>query len=495
MSYTGRERVALRDLWDALQAWHDQIQVAVEEAARRIPMFAAVMDAMSPEMRAAQDARSTELQREALLDGRWERYDEDLRTQGKTYAQMGIPFQQWHPLLHSFREVLFENLRGDEERMRSVILGCDLLLDHAMSIIGEAYIEAKQDLVRQAEGQLRLHIDLVQSAPVAMMIYHCVDAAEQSFRAVASNAAAVRLGLGAPSPEELTRWMTCLSDGQPQQWVETVVANEVKRTLETKCFSLGDQHIGIIAEDITERQRMQDEIVRHVHDLERSNRDLDEFAYVASHDLKAPLQDVRNLSAWIREDAGDKLPPPSARHMELLVDRVNRMERLLDDLLDYSRAGRPAHSSENVDVRDVVRDIMAFFGPPNGFTIEHSGEAVTLWTPRAPFEQVVRNLVGNAIKHHDRESGHVVVTTQAKGDRISVCVADDGPGIPPEFHERVFRMFQTLRSRDEVEGSGMGLAIVRKTVEAYGGTIALASRGRGTAITFTWPQRTDTGVD
>ena len=179
--------------------------------------------------------------------------------------------------------------------------------------------------------------------------------------------------------------------------------------------------------------------------------------------------------------------------MELLVDRVGRMERLLDDLLEYSRAGRPAHGSESVDVRDLVRDISAFFGPPKGFTIEHSGTSPPLWTPRAPFEQVVRNLVGNSIKHHDRDSGHIVVTTQTIGGLVSVCVTDDGPGIPTQFQERVFRMFQTLRSRDEVEGSGMGLAIVRKTVEAYGGTVTLRSVGRGTAITFTWPQRTEAG--
>jgi signal transduction histidine kinase len=310
---------------------------------------------------------------------------------------------------------------------------------------------------------------------------------------VASNAAAMRIGSGSPSIEQVERWIACLHEGEAQHWTSTINEGGSKRTLETRCFGLGDDHVGVIVEDVTERHLMEEAIARHMHDLERSNRELDEFAYVASHDLKAPLQDVRNLSEWIREDSGDKLPETSGRHMALLVDRVRRMERLLDDLLDYSRAGRPGQASESVSLDDVAADVAAFFGPPNGFTIEHSGDVPTMWTPRAPLEQVLRNLVGNAIKHHDRAEGHITIAMKAAGDRVSVCVIDDGPGIPAEFHERVFRMFQTLRSRDEVEGSGMGLAIVRKTVEAYGGSVALESSGRGTAISFTWPLRADGG--
>jgi signal transduction histidine kinase len=104
-----------------------------------------------------------------------------------------------------------------------------------------------------------------------------------------------------------------------------------------------------------------------------------------------------------------------------------------------------------------------------------------------PFEKVLRNLVGNALKHHDRSAGRVVLSAVPAGDMVEVRVADDGPGIPQEFHERVFRMFQTLRPRDEVEGSGAGLAIVKKTVETFGGRVHVESDGRGTCMVFTWP--------
>jgi signal transduction histidine kinase len=113
----------------------------------------------------------------------------------------------------------------------------------------------------------------------------------------------------------------------------------------------------------------------------------------------------------------------------------------------------------------------------------------TFQTPRVPLEQVIRNLVSNAIKHHDRDDGAIEVFSRESGNFYEFAVSDDGPGIPPEFHDRVFQIFQTLKSRDEVEGSGMGLALVKKTVEAHGGNVTLeSSGGRGTTFRFTWPK-------
>jgi signal transduction histidine kinase len=502
METTERERNALRRLWDRLESTRGEVDAVVEEAARKIPSFATLLETMSPELRAQQQARSMEVQREALVEGRWEPYDDDLRTQGKVYAQMGIAFSDWYALLGSFRELIYRDLLppGDT-RLDDVLLGTNVMLDHAMSLLGEAYVDAKQALVRTLEAQLQLHIDLVQNAPVGMMIVRWEtppDAA--TFRVVASNPAASRMGAaiaivtgdatrrhGSTSLDLLDRFVSCLRTREPQSWTATSGARGSERTFAVRCFSLGDEHVGVIVEDVTERHRMQHELARHVQDLERSNRELDEFAYVASHDLKAPLQDVRNLSGWIAEDLGAALAPATARHLALLGDRVGRMERLLDDLLDYSRAGRRQEGTESVAVADVAADVAAFFGPPPGFTIAVSGEAPPVATARAPLEKVIRNLVGNAIKHHDRGGGRIEIAVAASDDGVRVRVTDDGPGIPQEFHERVFRMFQTLRPRDEVEGSGMGLTIVRKTVEARGGEVKLESQGRGTSVSFTWP--------
>jgi signal transduction histidine kinase len=226
-------------------------------------------------------------------------------------------------------------------------------------------------------------------------------------------------------------------------------------------------------------------------ELERSNRDLNQFAYVASHDLKAPLRAIDNLAAWISQDAAALLPPPSAEHLAKLRGRVKRMEQLLDDLLAYSRAGRVRPPAESVDVAQMVQDVAGMLGAPEGFTIAVEGPIPRIYTPRASIELVLRNLLGNAIKHHDGERGCVTVRGEEKGDMVHIFVTDDGPGIDERFHERIFEMFQTLQPRDEVEGSGMGLAIVKKVIESYGGSIGVeSSPGRGATFDFTWPRST-----
>jgi len=246
--------------------------------------------------------------------------------------------------------------------------------------------------------------------------------------------------------------------------------------------------IGAVA-DLTERSLSQQQLVRHSQDLRRINEDLDAFAYVASHDLKAPLRAIANLASWIEEDAGPSLPGGSREHLALLRRRVQRMEKLLNDLLAYSRAGRAEAHLEELDVRTLVEGIVETLAPPAGFTVTVLGDCPPVRAPRAALEQIVRNLVDNAIKHHDKERGRIEVWVLAREDHVEFVVSDDGPGIPPEYHERVFAMFQTLKPRDEVEGSGMGLAIVKKLVERNGGRVRIVpSTGRGASFAFTWPQ-------
>ena len=248
-----------------------------------------------------------------------------------------------------------------------------------------------------------------------------------------------------------------------------------------------EHHIAIV-EEITERKRAEQAIQRYAADLERSNRDLDQFAYSASHDLKSPLRAIDNLAQWIAEDAGSLLPAPSRADLELMQLRIKRMERLLDDLLAYSRVGRVAHKPETVEVGALVRDVLALLCPPESFTIQ-VGELPTLTTHRAPLEQVFRNLIGNAIKHHDRRDGRVEISSHDAGVFVEFTVRDDGPGISPEFHDQVFLMFQTLKPRDQVEGSGMGLAFVKKIVENQRGQTTLESAaGQGATFRFTWPK-------
>lgn len=237
------------------------------------------------------------------------------------------------------------------------------------------------------------------------------------------------------------------------------------------------------------RSVLEERVVERTAELERSNRELDHFAYVASHDLKAPLRAIDNLSKWIESDAAALLPPDSQEHLAKLRGRVHRMERLLDDLLAYSRAGRVQHAPESVVTGDLVRSVFDLLAPPSEFRLEISEPLPTLMTQRVPLETVLRNLMGNAIKHHQRQDGCIRVTAKDMLNWVEFSVGDDGPGIAAAFHERIFELFQTLQPRDHVEGSGMGLAIVKKTVESMGGSIGVDSAaGKGAVFRFTWPK-------
>jgi PAS domain S-box-containing protein len=247
---------------------------------------------------------------------------------------------------------------------------------------------------------------------------------------------------------------------------------------------------GII--DITARRRVEFEKEQQRLELARSNADLEEFAYVASHDLKAPLRAISHLVEWISEDIEVTASTETIDNLKLLRGRVVRLQSLLDGLLAYARIGKARVSYEPVDVNQVVRDVVAVLSPSPGFKVVCDGTLPMLRTHRTPILVVLQNLISNGIKHHDRAEGRITIAMKLVNGVAEFRVSDDGPGIEPRFHERIFVIFQTLSSRDELESSGIGLAIVKKRVEAHGGRIWVESAppARGTTIVFTWKEPT-----
>ena len=229
--------------------------------------------------------------------------------------------------------------------------------------------------------------------------------------------------------------------------------------------------------------------IRSTEELREVNSELDQFAYVASHDLKAPLRAIEKLASWIQEDAEAQLPEESKRHLNTLQQRILRMRALLDDLLAYSRAGRSKGVIVAVESARVVHDVVEFIDPPAGIQVEIDPALPVLNTYAVPFELVMRNLISNGIKHMGREDGQLKISAREDGDFIAFTVSDNGPGIPDAYREKIFVMFQTLAPRDVVEGTGMGLAIVRKILDSEGGRIIVVdSESGGAEFTFWWPR-------
>lgn len=249
-------------------------------------------------------------------------------------------------------------------------------------------------------------------------------------------------------------------------------------------------HIITTSRDISLRKASERERDQYNEDLVRINRELDQFAYVVSHDLKAPLRGISTLSEFIEEDMGSQPIPAEVRqHLTLLRDRVGRLERMINDILTFSRAGRAATEPEVVSVKGLVEEVVELLALPASFQVVYEGEFPALHVSRVLLEQVFSNLINNAYTHHDKGSGTIRVTSRALGSEaheFSVC--DDGPGIDPKHHERIFELFQQLQNRESGQGSGIGLAVVRKIIEREGGEIRVESAlGGGTCFVFRWP--------
>jgi signal transduction histidine kinase len=226
--------------------------------------------------------------------------------------------------------------------------------------------------------------------------------------------------------------------------------------------------------------------------LEHSNRELDQFAYVASHDLKAPLRGIANLSQWIEDDLGDRMDDQTRTHIQLLRGRVVRLENLIGGILAYSRAGRESTEQSLVDVSALVAEVWELLAPPATAHLEIATPLPHLRTSRIQLQQILMNLIGNALRHNAGRELQITITAQRAGRRWQIAVADNGIGIAAEFAEKIWGLFQTLERRDILESTGIGLSVVRKIVESHAGKAWVESeQGRGAKFLFTWPADPD----
>lgn len=224
--------------------------------------------------------------------------------------------------------------------------------------------------------------------------------------------------------------------------------------------------------------------------LKQANANLEEFTYVASHDLRSPLRGIANLMEWIAADLGENPPESVAKNMVRVQQRIERMERLIDDLLSYARAGQAATEYSQVNLVNLVHSIIELQPMPPGFDIQLDVDIAPFLATRTPLETALRNLMANAIKHHDRSQGLIRVEAHEDDSYCVVSVIDDGPGVPQASCERIFKLFQTLTANQR-GGSGIGLALTKRVVEVHGGRVEVLSPvkdGRGACFRFWWPR-------
>ncbi|ASG65878.1 histidine kinase [Idiomarina piscisalsi] len=266
--------------------------------------------------------------------------------------------------------------------------------------------------------------------------------------------------------------------------VETIFFPDGKvRTLLTKKKRFradsGKFYILGIATDITR----QEEAIRQ---LEESNKDLKSFTQIASHDLKAPLAAIEQVVTWINNEYASSFSPEVKAYFEIIKVRAKRLQKLLNDLLMYSTMSQVSHDYETINLKGFAKDILNMSASNGAFTLHVDDEIIRM--PVKEFEIVLRNLFSNAVKHHDTGQGNIWLTVKDSNHGYLFTVADDGPGIPQKHSQNIFEMFSRLKSQDEVEGSGIGLSIVRRILEKFGGSVELAPSDKGARFEIYWPK-------
>lgn len=272
---------------------------------------------------------------------------------------------------------------------------------------------------------------------------------------------------------------------------ERKARKQAENIIEEKSLELYHKNLDLLNLN-TELENIVDErtsqLLQYTAELKKKNDELNRFSYIISHDLKSPLRAIRNLSIWIEEDFEGVIPTDIQNHLALLKSRVSRMEALIDGVLEYSNANKIKYEVVEVELNELIKEAIAINNIAPKVSILINVDDLTFKTKKIKLEQILYNLINNAIKFNNYEFPKLTINAVKKEHEIEISITDNGPGIAEEFHETIFEIFRTLHSRDSIETVGIGLSIVKKFVEEEGGKIWITSKlGEGTTFYFTWP--------
>jgi PAS domain S-box-containing protein len=364
--------------------------------------------------------------------------------------------------------------------------------------------ERQTEAMRANETRLRAVVDTAIDGIIVIDHHGVVDrfnrAAERLFGYTAAEVIGHNVSMLMPPPDReqhdgyLARY---LGGGKPRiiGIGREVVARRKDGTTFPMDLSVSEMQVGGrrmftgIVRDITERKRAEEQRLLLIQELQSANDELQSFAYVVSHDLKAPLRAIGSLADWIDSDYGERLDAEGREHLKLLRARVRRMDALIDGILEYSRVGRVRERIAAVPTERIVKETIDLLAPPPNIRITIESRLPTVAAEPTRVRQVFQNVLSNAIKYMDKREGLIRVACSARDGMWEFSVADNGPGIEPRHHARIFQLFQTLAPRDRIESTGVGLTLVKKIVELYGGRVWVESvPGQGSAFHFTLPR-------
>ncbi len=394
-------------------------------------------------------------------------------------------------LIHSLQESEFLNEKSSTSKDESDVL--------AIAAVLKQLIDRTQEAEKNLKNSEELHRTVIQSLSEGLIITDPNDFilfANDQMKKISGYPIEEMVGNQAHKilfqPEEWDRiWekhQSRLSGDSERYEVPMLRSNGTMFWAEVSAspyINSKGEIVGTVAaiNDITMR-------IEAASELENVNKELRDFAYVVSHDLKAPLRAIGSLAAWIAKDYDDKFDDDGREHMRLLMGRVDRMQGLIEGILEYSKIGKVKENKQDVDLNETLATVLDMVVPPENFKLDIQRPLPTVQYDKTRIQQIFQNLISNAIKYNDKAQGEIKISQNGDDKFWHFMIADNGPGIDPKYHDKVFQIFQTLNARDSYESTGIGLSIVKKTIQTYGGEIWIESEvGQGATFHFTVPKQ------
>jgi PAS domain S-box-containing protein len=509
---------ALKTYFEFNKRYYKEVNAELRADLASDPVFGPLLKMQTPEQQEAQSARSLEMQRAAIFENKWKDYSDDLVQQGTMYARMNISYMDWYKLIKQYKDHLIPHLKKDFPDAGTTIAYLDGLtkfLDYAMYGIAEAYFTEKNNIIKSREEQFRAifensadNISVVDRNLKILNINRVsLTSSYKKEDIIGKNILDLQ-----SMPEERTELQdiidrvfraktslffdaTRIVDGERKYFSSSVSPIfDAKGEVENVVFISRDVTAQKKAELETRNMNtiLEKKVNERTEELKQTNEELEQFAYVASHDLQEPLRNITNYVGLLEKNAKNDFSEETQGYMKVIVKSAQRMKVLIKDLLNFSRIGRD-RKTEKVDCNKVVADLLS------GIEATIQANHARIKTESLPvidsneteIKQLFQNLVTNAIKFKkEGMDPEIRISCESKTGEWEFSVADNGIGIDEEYLDKIFLIFQRLHTESEYPGTGIGLATCKKIAELNGGRIWVASRpGKGSTFYFTIPKK------
>ncbi len=511
--FSGEEIAVLKKYFEYNKRYQEELQLEFQTKLKDHPVFGPMMASMTPEMQQAQQARSLELQRAAIYDGKWEDYATDLLAQGRMYARMNIKYTDWYELIKMAKVAIVPLIKRDfvNDTLEAIDFydGLCKFTDYAMYGIAEAYFQEKNQMIRDGEERYRIifenskdHILLLDAKGVIITVNHT--AHHYSINALVGRA--ITDFHGADNKEAVQKALDFVHDRKTSDIFESAVETNdgvvfYRSTLSPVLDAQGNlQNIVMISRDVTELKMtelelynlnltLEKKVALRTEELAAINKELESFTYSVSHDLRSPLRAINGFSEILKRELGTDLTADTADCLQEILMNTKKMGQLIDNLLEFSRLGKRPMQKARIDMNELFNTVVDDCRKSNPHATFHIKEIAETTGDRDMLKQVVINIVSNAVKYSSKNpKPRIEIGSEQKNGSTIYYVNDNGAGFNMRYYDKLFGVFQRLHGADEFEGIGVGLAIVQRVVSKHAGKVwAEAEENNGATFYFSLP--------